>query len=55
MNIPVNMYCMPIILWSVEKRYLLKKFGSWWPCASWPAAWPGGAWVSVAAVLISSP
>src|SRR5215471_763750 len=38
---PVNMYCMAIILWSVEKTYLLQKPGSGW--APWPASCATGA------------
>src|SRR5690606_8049448 len=29
---PVNMYCMAIILWSVDHRYFWKKPGSWCAC-----------------------
>ena len=30
MNMPVNMYCMAMILWSVEKTYFSQKLISWW-------------------------
>src|SRR5262245_22671877 len=40
---PVNMYCMAIILWSVEKTYFDQKLGSsWWP--PWAASCATGAW-----------
>ncbi len=29
-TMPVNMYCIAIILWSVEKMYFSQKLISWW-------------------------
>jgi hypothetical protein len=56
MNMPVNRYCMQMILWSVDQKYFRNQPWSWCPWSSWPCAppWPV-VWVTapVAEIVVT--